>query len=281
VNVFPGFILLYQEGKDEAEEEKERVLPHLKEGEELELLGLFPEQRFTQPPPRFTEATLIKVLEQWGIGRPSTYAPILSTIQERGYVSKVNGYFQPTELGMVVNELLTRYFADIVDIKFTARMEDELDEIVNRNKDWVSVVQEFYTPLEKDLENASRLIAKVKLADELTEELCPECGKPLAIKTGRYGKFLACSGYPKCKYTKPFQVKVGVSCPQCGGELVERINKKKRIFYSCSNYPECQFITNFRPLPQSCPNCGGLLTLFKGKWTKCIKCDYRGKLKPN
>ncbi|GAH32106.1 unnamed protein product, partial [marine sediment metagenome] len=221
---------------------------------------LFPEQHFTQPPPRFTEATLIKMLEQWGIGRPSTYAPILSTIQGREYVTKTKGSFQPTELGFVVNDLLSQYFPDIVDINFTARMEEELDEIVSENREWVHVVQDFYTPFEKSLQNATQLMEKVKLPDELTEEVCPECGKPLAIKMGRYGKFLACSGYPGCKYTKSYQVKLGVNCPECGSELVERISRKKRVFYGCSNYPNCQFATNFKPLPQPCPKCGGLLT---------------------
>ncbi len=279
VSTFPGFIILYSEGKDEAaEEEKQRPLPYLKKGDELELLELFPEQNFTQPPPRFTEATLVKALEQWGIGRPSTYAPTLSTIQDRDYVTKVRGCFQPTELGTIVNDLLSQYFSDIVDIKFTARMEDELDDIVEEKKDWVSVVQAFYTPLEKDLENAFQLIDKVKLADELTDEICPKCGKPMAIKMGRYGKFLACSGYPECKSTKPYLVKIGVNCPQCGSELIERMSKKKRIFYGCSNYPECRFATNFRPLPQPCPRCGGLLTLYMGKLAKCTKCEYKGKL---
>jgi len=279
VSTFPGFIVLYSEGKDEVgEEEKKGPLPQLEKGDELELLGLFPEQRFTQPLPRFTEATLVKMLEQWGIGRPSTYAPILSTIQERGYVTKVKGSFQPTELGIVVNDLLSQYFSDIIDIKFTARMEDELDDIAEEKKDWVSVVQDFYGPFEKDLENAFQVAERVKLADELTDETCPKCGKPLAIKMGRYGKFLACSGYPECKYTKPYQIKIGVNCPQCGGELVERINKKKRIFYGCGNYPKCHFATNFRPLPQPCPRCGGLLTLYMGKLAKCTKCEYRGKL---
>jgi len=279
ITTFPGFMILYIEGKDEAEEEKKSSpLPQLEKGDELELLGLFPEQRFTQPPPRFTEATLVKTLEQWGIGRPSTYAPILSTIQERGYVTKTNGSLQPTELGFVVNDLLTKHFPDIVDIKFTANMEEELDEIANQSRDWVGVVQDFYTPFEKSLQDASQLMARVKLAPELTEELCPNCGKPLAIKTGRYGKFLACSGYPECKYTKPYQIKIGVKCPQCGSELVERLSKKKRIFYGCSNYPDCKFATNFRPLPQPCPSCGGLLTLYRGKWTKCTKCEYKGKL---
>jgi len=277
---FPGFMILYIEGKDEDEKEGRKIspLPLLEKGDELELLGLFPEQHFTQPPSRFTEATLVKTLEQWGIGRPSTYAPILSTIQERGYVIKAKGSFQPTELGFVVNDLLVKHFSNIVDIKFTAHMEEGLDEVANQNRDWVGVVQDFYIPFEKSLQNASLLMAKVKLAEELTEEICPECGKPLVIKIGRYGKFLACSGYPECKYTKAFQVKIGVRCPQCGGELVERMSKKKRVFYGCSNYPDCQFATNFKPLPQPCPTCGGLLTLYREKWAKCIKCDYRGKL---
>ncbi len=279
INRFPGFIVLYSEGTDEADEEEKKVLlPLLEKGDELKLLGLFPEQRFTQPPPRFTEATLVKMLEQWGIGRPSTYAPILSTIEERSYVTKNKGIFQPTELGFVVNDSVSQYFPDIVDIKFTARMEDELDEIANENRDWVNVVRDFYTPFDKSLQNASQLMTKVKLADEVTEEVCPDCGKPMVIKTGRFGKFLACSGYPECKHTSSFQVKTGVKCPECGKELVEKVSRKRRTFYGCSNYPNCKFATNLKPLPRPCPSCGGLLTEYKGKWTKCTKCEYRGKL---
>jgi DNA topoisomerase-1 len=277
VNTFPGFMTLYSEGKDEAEEEGKGSLPRLEKGDELELLGIFPEQRFTQPPPRFTEATLVKTLEQWGIGRPSTYAPTLSTIQEREYVTKVNGSFQPTELGFVVNDLLTQYFPDIINIKFTASMENELDDIANKERAWPSVIQDFYMPFDKDLQKAIKLAEKVKLEDEKTGEICPQCGQPLVVKTGRFGKFIACSGYPQCKYTKSFQVKLGVNCPQCGGELVQRISKKKRIFYGCSNYPDCQFATNFKPIPTPCPQCGGLLTQ-RGKQAKCTKCEYKGKL---
>ena len=276
---FPGFITLYTEGKDEAESKKKSPpLPQLKKGDELELLELSPEQNFTQPPPRFTEATLVKMLEQWGIGRPSTYAPILSTIRERGYVTRAGGRFQPTELGFVVNDLLSQYFSDIVDIEFTARMEGQLDEIAQKSRDWTGVVQGFYTPFEKDLQNASQLMEKVKLADEVTDEICPECGKPMVVKFGRYGKFIACSGYPECKYTKPFQVKLGVKCPECSSELVEKLSKKKRTFYGCSNYPKCTFATNLRPLPQPCPKCGGLLTLYRGKQAKCTKCEYKGRI---
>jgi DNA topoisomerase-1 len=280
VNRFPGFIILYTEQKDgvEDEEKKSPTLPPLDKGDELNLLGLFPEQHFTQPPPRFTEATLIKMLEQNGIGRPSTYAPTISTIQGREYVVKVSGSFKPTELGFVVNDLLAQYFPDIVNIEFTAHMEDELDEIAAENRDWVGVIKSFYAPFEKSLNNASTLMEKVKLADEITEELCPKCGKPMVIKSGRFGKFLACSGYPECKTTKSYQVKLGVKCPECGSELIQKVSRKKRTFYGCSNYPNCTFAINFKPLPQPCPKCGGLLTLYKGKWAKCTKCKYRGKV---
>ena len=279
VNVFPGFIALYSESKDEADEdEKKAKLPALRKDEDLNLLGIYLEQRFTQPPSRFTEATLVKMLEQWGIGRPSTYAPTLSTIQDREYVTRVRGSFQPTELGVLVNDLLNQHFADILNIKFTAGMEDELDNIVKKNRNWVSVVQDFYTPFDKDLTDAFQRVERVKLPVELVDEACPKCGKPLAIKMGRYGKFLACSGYPECKYTQSYQLKTGVKCPECGSELVQRVSKKKRVFYGCSSYPECNFATNYKPLPDPCPKCGGLLVQYLGRFPKCTKCDYKGKL---
>ena len=274
---FAGFTTLYTEQKDEAEEEKLSSLPSLEKGDDLRLLGLFPDRHFTQPPPRFTEATLIKMLEQWGIGRPSTYAPTLSTIQDREYVAKTNGSLHPTDLGFVVNDLVGKYFPDIVDLKFTARMEDELDEIADEKRDWVGVVQGFYTSFEKSLNEASSLIKKVKLPDEVTDEVCPE-GHPMVVKVGRFGKFLACSQYPEHKYTKSYQIKTGAKCPQCGGELLQRVSKKKRTFYGCSNYPDCKFVINAKPLLQSCPKCGSLLTEYRGTQTKCTKCHYKGKL---
>jgi len=276
---FPGFMVLYTESKDEAqnEEGKSAPFPHLEKGDALKLLGLFPEQHFTQPPPRLTEATLIKTLEQEGIGRPSTYAPTLATVQERGYVTKAKGVFQPSELGFIVTDLLIQFFPDIVDIGFTAQMENDLDGIANENKDWVNVIQNFYLPFRKSLENAS-LMERIKLPEEETEEVCPECGKSLVIRLGRYGKFLACSGFPGCKYTKSLRVEIGVNCPDCGSPILEKRNKRGRLFYGCSNYPNCHFATNFRPLPQPCPKCGGLLTQFRGKWVKCTKCDFKGKL---
>jgi DNA topoisomerase-1 len=278
VNTFPGFMVLYIESKDEAEEKLGTTLPPLAKGDKLKLIKLFPEQHFTKPPPRFTEATLIKMLEQWGIGRPSTYAPILSTIQDREYVNKTEGRFKPTKLGFVVNDLLAKHFPGILDINFTAYMEDELDKVANEDKNWVAVIEEFYTPFEKSLTSAAEKMEKVTV-EEATDEVCPKCGKPMVVKFGRFGKFLACSGYPECKYTKSFQVKVGVKCPQCGGDIVQKKSKKKRIFYGCSNYPDCTFAINLKPLPQPCPQCGGLLTVYRGNLAKCTQCAFRGKVR--
>jgi len=279
VNVFPGFIIIYIEGRDEAEEDERKVtLPPLKKGDELNLIKVLLDQRFTQPPPRYTEATLVKTLEQYGIGRPSTYAPILSTIQEREYVTKVKGFFQPTELGIIVNDLLNQHFAAVVDIQFTAHMEDELDEIVEDKRDWVSVIRDFYVPFQKDLEKAFQVVEKVKIADEQIGEACPQCGKPIVIKMGRFGKFLACSGYPGCKYTRPYRISTGAKCPECGGELVQMMSKKNKVFYGCSNYPKCKFAISYKPLSQPCPKCGSLMTQYGEEWAKCIKCGHRMKV---
>jgi DNA topoisomerase-1 len=277
VNTFPGFMTLYSESRDEAEDAEKSTLPPLKKGDPLDLLGVFPEQRFTQPPPRYTEATLVKTLEQNGIGRPSTYAPIISTIQEREYVTKVKGVFLPTDLGFATNDLLVQHFPDIINIKFTAGMEDELDDIASSERQWPSVIQDFYAPFDKDLQKALKTAAKVKLEDEKTGDPCPKCGKPLVVKTGRFGKFIACSGYPACKYTQSYQVKIGAKCPKCGKEIVQRVSKKKRTFYGCSGYPDCDFVTSFRPLPQPCPRCGGLLTQH-GRSAWCTKCNYKGRI---
>jgi len=278
VNRFQGFIILYTEQKDpDEEEEKLSILPQLDKGDELNLLGLFPEQHFTQPPPRFTEATLIRTLEQYGIGRPSTYAPIISTIQEREYVIRANGNIKPTELGFVVNDLVSEHFPDIINIKFTARLEDELDEIADEKRDWVGVIRDFYTPFEKDLTKATQVVERVKLPDIETDEVCPE-GHPMVVKVGRFGKFLACSQYPEHKYTRSYQIKTGVKCPECGKELIERVNKKKRTFYGCSGYPECTFATNYKPVPKPCPECGSLMTTYRQNQARCIKCGHRERL---
>ena len=277
VNTFPGFITLYSEGRDEDEDEGKGTLPQLVKGDELRLLGVYPEQRFTQPPPRYTEATLVKIMEQFGIGRPSTYAPTIATIQERDYVNKVKGIFQPTELGFATNDLLVQHFPDIINIQFTADMENELDDIASNERKWPDVIQDFYVPFEKDLQSAVKTAEKVKLADEPTGDACPKCGKPLIVKTGRFGKFIACSGYPTCKFTQSFQVKTGAKCPECGKDLIQRISKKKRTFYGCAGYPDCKFITGFKPLAQPCPQCGKLLTQH-GKQAWCAKCEYKGKV---
>jgi len=279
---FPGFIAVYSESgiEDERKESSDFVgasLPKLKIGDKLLYLGTFPEQCFTQPPPRYTEATLIKTLEQKGIGRPSTYAPILSTIQERDYVNKADGKFRPTELGLVVNKILTAHFPEIVDTGFTAQMEEQLDEIAQGKYEWIAALQQFYPPFQDMLDKAWTNLKKVNMT-QASEEICPKCGRPMVIKVGRFGKFLACSGYPDCKTTMPYLVKTGISCPQCGGELVKRISKKKRVFYGCSKFPKCQFTVNRKPIAQPCPDCGSLLTQYREDWVKCIACQRKVRL---
>src|SRR4030043_12762 len=270
---FPGFITIYSEGKDEeGEDEKAVVLPELKAGDNLVLLNLFPEQRFTQPPFRYNEATLIKALEQKGIGRPSTYAPIMSTIQGRDYVNKVDGKFRPTELGITVTRILTAHFPRIVDPGFTAQMEEQLDEIAQGKYEWIAALQEFYPPFRDMLDKAWTNLEKVNMT-QASEETCPKCGRPMVIKVGRFGKFLACSGYPDCKTTMPYIVKTGIPCPQCGGDLVKRISKKKRVFYGCSKFPKCPFTVNRKPVAQPCPDCGGLLIQYGEDWAKCVACQ--------
>jgi DNA topoisomerase I len=279
---FPGFIVVYSESKDEDErgESSDFIgasLPRLQIGDKLLYLGTFPEQCFTQPPPRYTEATLIKALEQKGIGRPSTYAPILSTIQERDYVNKAEGKFHPTELGITVNKILTAHFPRIVDTGFTAQMEEQLDEIAQGKYEWIAALQEFYPPFQDMLDKAWTNLQKVNMT-QASEETCPKCGRPMVIKVGRFGKFLACSGYPDCKTTMPYLVKTGISCPQCGGDLVKRISKKKRVFYGCSKFPKCQFTVNRKPIAHPCPDCGGLLIQCGADWAKCIACQRKVKL---
>jgi DNA topoisomerase-1 len=275
---FPGFMGVYSEGKDEDERVERFVsLPKLRTGDKLIYMGTFPEQCFTQPPPRYTEATLIKALEQKGIGRPSTYAPILSTIQERDYVNKAEGKFHPTELGITVNKILAEHFPKIVDPGFTAQMEEQLDEIAQGKYEWVAALQEFYPPFQDMLDKAWINLEKVSMA-RMSEETCPNCGRPMVIKVGRFGKFLACSGYPDCKTTMSYVVKTGVSCPQCGGELVKKVSKKKKVFYGCSNFPKCKFAVNRRPIAQPCPYCGNLLVQYRGDGARCVACQRKVKL---
>jgi DNA topoisomerase-1 len=279
---FPGFIVVYSESRDEDERGESSnfigvSLPELRIADKLFCLGIFPKQCFTQPPPRYTEATLIKALEQKGIGRPSTYAPILSTIQERDYVNKADGKFHPTELGITVNKILTAHFPKVVDVAFTAHMEEQLDEIAQGKYEWIIALQEFYPPFQDTLDKAWVNLEKVSLT-QMSEETCPNCGRPMVVKVGRFGKFLACSGYPECKTTMSYAVKTGVSCPQCGGELVKKVSKKKKVFYGCNNFPKCQFAVSRKPIAQPCPNCGKLLVQYRGDWAKCTACQHKVKL---
>ena len=273
---FSGFLAVYEESRDEdaaPDEEAAEILPGLEAGEILDLVQLIPEQHFTQPPPRYTEATLVRTLEEYGIGRPSTYAPIISTIQDRGYVERMERRLHPTELGFVVNDLLVKHFPDIVDVSFTAIMEDDLDLIARGKREWVPVLSEFYEPFERSVKLAEQTMEKVPLADQATGEKCEECGHDMIIKWGRYGKFIGCSNFPDCRNTKPYLEKIGVQCPECGGDLVEKRSRKKRIFYGCSNYPECKFVSWKKPLPQPCPVCGGLLVIKNKQWAQCTNCE--------
>ncbi len=275
---FPGFVVVYSESRDEDERAESLVsLPKLGTGDKLIYLGTFTEQCFTQPPPRYSEATLIKALEQKGIGRPSTYAPIISTIQERDYVNKANGKFHPTELGVIVSKILAEHFPKIVDPGFTAQMEEQLDDIARGKYEWITALQEFYPHFQDTLDKAWVNLEKVNLT-QTSEETCPKCSRPMVIKVGRFGKFLACSGYPDCKTTMPYLVKTGVACPQCGGELVKKVSKKKKVFYGCSNYPQCKFAVSRKPIAQPCPNCGNLLVQYRGDWAKCVDCQHKVKL---
>ncbi len=370
VITFPGFLVLYQEDQDEQKaEDGQSNLPELTVGEGLNCAKLSPLQHFTQPPPRYTDASLVKALEEYGIGRPSTYAPTLSTIQDRRYVDKQKGRFQPTDLGITVNGLLKEHFPNIVDLGFTAEMEEELDEIARGERSWPPVIREFYEPFQESIKKAAEAIpdeaegmdcdvcgkpmvvkagrrgrfiactgypeckntkpipgseedAEEEKIDETCDkcgspmaiktgrlgkfiactgypkckntkpvpgseedaeeeeinETCDKCGSPMAIKMGRLGKFIACTGYPKCKNTKPYLIKTGASCPECGGDIVEKVNKKGRTFYSCATYPACSYAVSQRPLTTGCPECDGLLVVSGRDGARCTKCKSKYKI---
>ena len=242
----PGFYRVYRADEEQADEKNS--LPPLAEREELDLNKLWPEQHFTQPPPRFTEASLIRALEEEGIGRPSTYAPILSVIQERTYVERERRTLKPTELGMVVRDMLVKHFPDIIKPEFTAAMEEDLDAISRGEKRWTPVLEEFYGDFSEALAKADQEAERVKAPVEETGEMCEECGKPLLLRSGRFGKFIGCSGFPQCRNTKPYLDTIGVDCPQCGqGEIVRKLNKRRNVFYSCSRYPDCEYASSRPP----------------------------------
>lgn len=276
---FPGFMKVYGQGNGNgknAEEDGERegvVLPDLVVSDELTLINLYPEQHFTQPPPRFSDASLIREMEEFGIGRPSTYAPIISTLRRRGYVIREQRRLVPTEIGVTVNDLLVDHFPYVVDVKFTADLESELDEVASGELNWVDVVRHFYDPFSEQLEKAEEEMPEVKAEPEMLDRMCPECGSPLLIRHGRYGKFIGCSNFPECRHTEPFLEKIGVSCPIDGGDIVRRKTRKGRVFYGCSNYPECEFTSWKEPLPVPCPNCGSLLVAQNRDEAKCTECE--------
>jgi DNA topoisomerase I len=275
---FPGFMKVYVEGTDDQTEEQDRLLPDLQEGETVVSSTIEPKQHFTQPPPRYTEARLVKTLEELGIGRPSTYAPTLDTIQKRNYVVLENKRFVPTELGEIVLELMLEFFPEIIDVEFTAKMEKDLDEIEEGKVEWVKVVDEFYREFEKRLQIAEKEMKEVEIKDEPAGIDCEVCGSPMVYKMGRFGKFVACSNFPECRNTKPIVKEIGVKCPKCHeGNIVERSSKKKRIFYGCDRFPQCDFVSWEKPLARPCPKCGGLLVekkLKKGVQVQCAACDY-------
>jgi len=282
---FDGFLKVYPV------QFKEAQLPPLETNEILELIKLISSQHFTQPSPRYTEASLIKVLEENGIGRPSTYAPIISIIQTRNYVEKdEKKSFHPTEIGILVNDLLVKHFPKIVDIKFTAHFEEDLDEIASGQKKWVPVISKFYEPFAKNLKIKEKEVSKKDLTIEKTDKICPLCKKLLVIKLGRFGKFLACSGFPECRYTEPIKKTIGVKCPKCSmrmksGEIVEKRTKKGKIFYGCSNWPKCDFALWDKPTGEVCSKCGSLLVITKKGQTQCSNKECEGfvqnyKVKP-
>ncbi|WP_404323881.1 type I DNA topoisomerase [Cytobacillus firmus] len=276
---FPGFMKVYVEGTDDQSEEKDNMLPDLKEGDEVLKKDIEPKQHFTQPPPRYTEARLVKTLEEQGIGRPSTFAPTLDTIQKRGYVALDNKRFIPTELGEIVLELIMEFFPEILDIEFTAKMEKDLDYVEEGKVNWVQIINDFYIDFEKNLKIAEKEMQEVEIKDEPAGEDCEQCGNPMVFKMGRYGKFMACSNFPDCRNTKPIVKDIGVKCPKCEeGNIIERKSKKRRIFYGCDRFPECDFISWDKPLPRSCPKCDNLLVekkLKKGVQVQCVECDYK------
>ncbi|MBE7029113.1 MAG: type I DNA topoisomerase [Clostridia bacterium] len=258
--IFDGFMKLYIEGTDdESDEENSQILPELTKGEEVELLKLNDKQNFTAPPSRYTEAGLIKIMEEYGIGRPSTYAPTISTILQREYVVKEGKALKPTELGRITTNLMKENFADIVDVSFTAGMEEKLDSIENGNVDWVEIIKEFYGDFEETL-NKAQNIEKVKIQDEESDEICEKCGRKMVIKTGRFGKFLACPGFPQCKNAKPITSEVkDVKCPVCEGKILEKKSKKGKKYYGCENNPKCSFMTWDEPTNDKCEVCGNIM----------------------
>ena len=269
---FKGYKAVYQSAADE-EEADNKTLPPIKEGDVCDVKKLTPKQNFTSPPSRYTEASLVKTLEELGIGRPSTYAPIISTIIERQYVKKEKKQIVPTELGEIVTELMKNNFAEIVNVDLTADMEEKLDEVETQNKDWKKLISEFYGPFEDELEKAQKEVKKVEMPDRPAGIICDKCGAEMVYKSGRFGEFIACPNYPTCKNTKPIKNTIKTPCPLCGGTVVQKRSKKGSIFYGCDNYPECKFVSWDMPIEEKCPKCGAYMVLKKGKSSSYKKCS--------
>ncbi len=276
---FPGFMKVYIEGNDDGKQEEDYLLPNLIEGQQVQKQNIEPNQHFTQPPPRYSEARLVKVMEELGIGRPSTYAPTLDTIQRRGYVALEDRRFVPTELGEIVLELMVEFFPEVLDVEFTAKMETDLDLIEEGKKEWIAIIDGFYKGFEERLNVAEEQMKEVEIKDEPAGEDCELCGSPMVYKMGRYGKFMACSNFPDCRNTKAIVKEIGVACPTCQiGSIVERKSKKRRIFYGCNRYPDCDFVSWDKPISRRCPKCENLLVekkTKKGVHVECTKCDYK------
>ncbi|MFS0672424.1 type I DNA topoisomerase [Ornithinibacillus sp. 179-J 7C1 HS] len=276
---FKGFMKVYVEGTDDNKKEDDKFLPNLEEGMIVNASEINPNQHFTQPPPRFTEARLVKTMEELGIGRPSTYAPTLDTIQRRGYVSLDNKRFVPTELGVIVVDLLKEFFPEIIDVEFTAKMENDLDSIEDGEVEWVNIIDDFYHDFQKRLSIAEEEMEKIEIKDEPAGIDCENCGHEMVYKMGRYGKFLACSNFPECRNTKPILKEIGVTCPKCKeGNVVERSSKKRRVFYGCDRFPECDFVSWDKPISRPCPKCESLLVEKRSKKETqiiCTQCDYK------
>jgi len=280
---FKGFMTLYVEGSDEEEQEQNSKLPALSAGDSLIKKELKSDQHFTQPPARYTEATLIKTLEEKGIGRPSTYAPTITTITARGYVSRDKKQFVPTELGKVVTEIMAGHFNDIVDVAFTAKMEQELDAVEDGNADWVKIIRTFYGPFADQLKKAEKELEKVKIADEVSDVICEKCGRNMVYKMGRFGKFLACPGFPECRNAKPIVKETGAICPKCGGKILEKKSQRGKKYFGCEHNPKCDFMSWDEPVSkEKCPKCGGLLLKKNGRAKKIVcyseNCDYEKKI---
>ena len=278
---FEGFMKVYVEGDDDNKDDKEkdRILPPLEKGEKITYGEIDPKQHFTQPPPRYTESRLVRTLEELGIGRPSTFAPTLDTLQKRGYATLDAKRFIPTELGGIVHKAVNEFFPDIIDVEFTAQMEKQLDDVEEGNKEWKEVIHDFYKGFEKNVEYADAEMEKIEIKDEPAGEDCEKCGMPMVYKLGRYGKFMACSGFPDCRNTKAIMKPIGVTCPTCKvGQVVERRSKTRRIFFGCDQYPECEYVSWDKPVARPCPKCENTLVEKKSKkgvHVECTECEYQ------